>query len=124
MRASAPPHYQCHLNERIGALAPAGTDHWWEIAAQNDVESVAGDLATSVLKFALPWLDRLADLLTAAEACRQRFQFGYAAVLANAAGAREVAESDLARALQRSSPRDALRVWATDQGLKPRPLNT
>jgi len=38
-------------------MMPAGTDHWWEVDTATDVAHFAKGVATSVLRYGLPFFD-------------------------------------------------------------------
>ena len=42
--------------QRIGGLTPAGTDRWWEITAETDVEDVADEVVGAIRRYAMPAL--------------------------------------------------------------------
>jgi Domain of unknown function (DUF4304) len=59
--------YRAHCGIRIGHLLPEAGDFWWRIESAVDVPKIAADLASSIEKYAIPYLDRITTLSGVAE---------------------------------------------------------
>ncbi len=57
-----PKEYDCTVQKRIGHLMPSGCDHWWKIEPSINIEELATDLKTTIEKYGIPWVARMADL--------------------------------------------------------------
>jgi Domain of unknown function (DUF4304) len=58
---------RAHCGIRIGHLLPKPEDFWWRIQYPSDVPKVAADLASTIEKYGIPYLDRIATLTGVAE---------------------------------------------------------
>lgn len=52
-----PPHYRCHLRDRLGPLGDDG-DLWWDVDERTDLEVVAADVLQRLARDGIPWLER------------------------------------------------------------------
>jgi hypothetical protein len=113
---AGPDESECHLRTRIGALLPGNGDHWWEVAANANVDAVVATIDLAIRDHGLPWLDEMADFDTARrEAACQRGPDGI--MFALVAGARDDARALVAALLADRPHATGLASWARTQGL-------
>lgn len=53
----APKIDQCHWRQRIGFTLPEASDRWWHLDADQNPESVVGELSDAIMNFALPAIE-------------------------------------------------------------------
>lgn len=63
-----PAKQKCaHCGVRIGHLLPKPGDFWWLVSSPEEVPQIAAEVASTIERYAIPYLDRIATLEGVAE---------------------------------------------------------
>lgn len=114
-----PKEYESTYRERIGALMPERSDHWWEITPATDLQKMAEEVAEAYRRFAVPWLETMLDLAAVLPMLRRRGDSLTAASAALELGRMDEATEIVENAYMKASPEFAreVRRFAERQGI-------
>jgi len=60
---SPPKEVFCLLRTRVGMIMPAGTDHWWIVTPDTNVDAVSTELSSAWSDCISPWLEKNKTIL-------------------------------------------------------------
>jgi hypothetical protein len=100
--SGVPKETECTVRQRIGLLAPEGTDFWWKVEPTSSAQEVARHLRSFVETFGLPWLEKNSDVRAAGPLLRKQNPF-VAAATALYEGNREEAKATIESIIAKGS---------------------
>jgi hypothetical protein len=68
---AAPKECFCLMRRRVGELLPEGTDRWWAVGPETDVEAISNELTAACRDYVFPWLAKVRTIAGAATEMEQ-----------------------------------------------------